>query len=178
MSIFNAAVGGLISLELQALEAEGSGKIISSPRVVTKDQTKATIKQGTKIPFLQRDVQGNSQQNFIEAELILDVTPRVTPDGRVFLELDIANNSPTIFNGETSIDEKAIHTSVLVGNGDTAVLGGIYQSTETLDQSKVPLLGDIPFLGALFRQKSVSKQHNELLIFITPKILPIDPLIK
>ena len=178
VSIFNAAVGGLISLELQALEAEGSGKIISSPRVVTKDQTKATIKQGTKIPFLQRDVQGNSQQNFIEAELILDVTPRVTPDGRVFLELDIANNSPTIFNGETSIDEKAIHTSVLVGNGDTAVLGGIYQSTETLDQSKVPLLGDIPFLGALFRQKSVSKQHNELLIFITPKILPIDPLIK
>jgi len=178
VSIFNAAVGGLISLELQALEAEGQGKIISSPRVVARDQTKATIKQGTKIPFLTRDSQGNALETFLDATLTLDVTPRVTPDGRIYMELDIMKNAPTTFNGQTSLDEKSIHTNVLVGNGDTAVLGGIYESTDSTSVSKVPLLGDIPILGNLFKQKSDTKERTELLLFITPKILPSDPLIK
>jgi len=178
VSIFNATVGGLISLELQALEAEGQGKVISSPRVVARDQTKATIRQGTRIPFLTRDTQGNALETFLDATLTLDVTPRVTPDGRIFMEVDVHKNAPIVFNGQTSLDEKSIHTNVLVGNGDTAVLGGIYESTDSTSVSKVPLLGDIPFLGNLFKQKSDSKERTELLLFITPKILPSDPLIK
>lgn len=178
ISIFNASVGALISLELQALESEGKGKVISSPRVVARDQTKATIKQGTQIPFLVLDRSGNALSTYKDATLTLDVTPRVTPDGRVYMELNVEKNSPTTFNGLTAIDTKSIQTNVLVGNGDTAVLGGIYESTESANDTKVPLLGDIPYLGNLFKQRSVSKQRTELLIFITPKILPTEPLIK
>jgi type IV pilus assembly protein PilQ len=178
VSIYNAAVGGLISLELQALESEGKGKVISSPRIVAKDQAKATIKQGTQIPILILDRSGNVSTTYKDATLTLDVTPRITPDGRVYMELVVEKNSPTTFNGSTAIDTKSIQTNVLVGNGDTAVLGGIYESAENNNESKIPLLGDIPYLGNLFKQRSISKQRTELLIFITPKILPSEPLVK
>jgi type IV pilus assembly protein PilQ len=178
VSIYNASVGGLISLELQALESEGKGKVISSPRIVARDQTKATIKQGTQIPILVLDRSGNVSTTYKDATLTLDVTPRITPDGRVYMELVVEKNSPTTFNGSTAIDTKSIQTNVLVGNGDTAVLGGIYESAENNNESKIPLLGDIPYIGNLFKQRSLSKQRTELLIFITPKILPAEPLVK
>ncbi|WP_374350075.1 type IV pilus secretin PilQ [Chitinimonas sp.] len=178
VSIFNASVGALISLELQALESEGKGKIISSPRVVARDQTKATIKQGTQIPILILDRNGNVSSTYKDATLTLDVTPRITPDGRVYMELVVEKNSPTTFNGSTAIDTKSVNTNVLVGNGDTAVLGGIYESAENGTEDKVPLLGDVPLLGNFFKKKSVSKQRTELLIFITPKILPAESLVK
>jgi type IV pilus assembly protein PilQ len=178
ISIFNSAVGGLISLEIQALESDGSGKLISSPRVVARDQAKARILQGTKIPFLNYSSSSGANTTFIDATLELDVTPRITPDGRIFMDLDITKNAPTTFNGSTAVDEKEIHTSVLVGNGDTAELGGIFESSEDNSTTKVPLLGDLPVIGNLFKSNTKDKSRTELLIFITPKILPADPLIK
>lgn len=167
----------LLDLELSALQTEGRGEVISKPRVVTTNQTKATIKQGVQIPFEQASSSGATTITFKEAVLSLEVTPLITPDDRVDLTLKINNDSvgeivPTALGGSVpSIDTRSIETRVLVDNGETIVLGGIYEQTRRTDRSKVPVLGDIPGLGALFRNRSIQNDKAELLIFVTPTII-------
>jgi type IV pilus assembly protein PilQ len=164
-----------VDLRLSALEAGGEGKIVSTPRVTTLNGQKATIAQGTKIPYTTTSQDGTNIQ-FENAELKLDVTPEINPDGSVILDIKASNSAVgTIYqtsNGETpSIDEKKAETKVLVRNGQTTVIGGIFVESERESNTGVPLLKDIPFLGYLFKSTTKSKERRELLIFITPRIL-------
>jgi len=167
----------LLDLELSALKTEGRGEVISTPRVVTTNQSQATIKQGVQIPYEEASASGAATVSFKEATLSLQVTPLITPDDRVDLTLKINNDSigeivPTALGGAVpSIDTRSIETRVLVDNGQTIVLGGIYEQIKRTDRSKVPLLGDIPGFGALFRNKSIQNDKAELLIFVTPTII-------
>lgn len=167
----------LLDLELSALKTEGRGEVISTPRVVTTNQTKAKIEQGVQIPFEEASSSGATTISFKDATLSLEVTPLITPDDRVDLTLIIKNDSigeiiPTALGGSVpSIDTRSIETRVLVDNGQTIVLGGIYEQVKRTDKSKVPFLGDIPGLGALFRNKSIQNDKAELLIFVTPTII-------
>ncbi len=167
----------LLDLELSALKSEGRGEVISTPRVVTTNQKEAKIKQGVQIPYEQATSSGATSIVFREAVLSLEVTPLITPDDRVDLTLKINNdtigeNVPTSLGGSIpTIDTRQIETRVLVDNGQTIVLGGIYEQVKRTDRSKVPVLGDIPGLGALFRNKAVQNDKAELLIFVTPTII-------
>ncbi|MBL4661269.1 MAG: type IV pilus secretin PilQ [Alcanivoracaceae bacterium] len=167
----------LLDLELSALETEGRGEVVSTPRVVATNQKLAKIKQGVEIPFEQATSSGATSIIFKEAVLSLEVTPLITPDDRVDLTLkvnkdSIGENVPTSLGGSIpSIDTRSIETRVLVDNGQTIVLGGIYEQTRRTDRSKVPILGDIPGIGALFRNKAVQNDKSELLIFVTPTII-------
>jgi type IV pilus assembly protein PilQ len=167
----------LLDLELSALETEGRGEVISTPRVVTTNQTKASIKQGVQVPFEEASSSGATTISFKDAVLSLEVTPLITPDDRVDLTLKINNDSigenvPTSFGGSIpTIDTRSIETRVLVDNGQTIVLGGIYEQIKRTDRSKVPVLGDIPGLGAFFRNKTIQNDKAELLIFVTPTII-------
>ena len=167
----------LLDLELSALETEGRGEVTSNPRVITTNQKLATIKQGVQIPYEQSSSSGATTIAFKEAVLSLEVTPLITPDERVDLTLKInkdsvGENVPTSLGGSIpSIDTRSIETRVLVKNGQTIVLGGIYEQIKRTDKSKVPLLGDIPGLGALFRNKAIQNDKAELLIFVTPTII-------
>ncbi|WP_211236929.1 type IV pilus secretin family protein [Chitinimonas koreensis] len=167
VTLLNNSVGALLSLELQALEAEGNGRTISSPRVITGDQQKAVIRQGSRF-FINRSTTDGLVSEEKEAVLMLEVTPRITPDRKVFMELKISKDA--LQPGQV-IDTRSIQTNVLVGNGETAVLGGIYELTESDTVTKVPLLGDVPVLGSLFKTKARANNKSELLIFITPRIL-------
>ncbi len=172
LSLFNAAATRFISLELSALEADGKGKIISSPRIVTADQLKALIEQGTELPYQQATSSGATSVSFRKANLKLEVTPQITPDGNVILDVDV--NKDSVGQNTTAgfaIDTKHVKTQVLVENGGTIVLGGIFQQTERKEVSKVPLFGDIPVFGNLFKTTSQVNDKTELLIFLTPKIL-------
>ncbi|MCC5795633.1 MAG: type IV pilus secretin PilQ [Chromatiales bacterium] len=167
----------LVDLELSALQAEGRGEVVSSPRVITANQRRASIRQGVEIPFQEAASSGATTTQFKEAVLSLTVTPQVTPDNRVILDLLVTKDSigqvvTTERGGQVpSIDTRAIETQVLVNNGQTVVLGGIYETEENNIQTKVPILGDLPAVGALFRSTRVSSTKTELLIFVTPKIL-------
>jgi type IV pilus assembly protein PilQ len=167
----------LLDLELSALETEGRGEVTSNPRVITTNQKLAKIKQGVQIPFEQSSSSGATTIAFKEAVLSLEVTPLITPDDRVDLTLKInkdsvGENVPTSLGGSIpSIDTRSIETRVLVKNGQTIVLGGIYEQIKRTDKSKVPVLGDIPGLGALFRNKAIQNDKAELLIFVTPTII-------
>ena len=172
LSLFSPAANRFLNLELSALEADGKGKIISSPRVITADQTKAIIEQGTELPYQVATSSGATSIQFRKANLKLEVKPQITPEGSVIMVLDINKDSvgqstPSGF----AIDTKHVQTEVLVENGGTVVIGGIFTQTETSDTSKVPLLGDVPYVGALFRNTVKSAVKTELLIFITPKIV-------
>lgn len=172
VSIFNSITSRLLTLELSALEADGKGKIVSSPRIVTADQTKALIEQGTEFPYQQATSSGATSIAFRKANLKLEVTPQITPEGNIILELDINKDS----RGETTqagiaIDTKHIKTQVLVENGGTVVIGGIFELTETNDESKVPFLGDIPAVGNLFKVRTRTSSKKEMLVFITPKMV-------
>ncbi|AMO98315.1 type IV pilus secretin PilQ family protein [Collimonas arenae] len=172
LSLFNAAASKFISLELSALEADGQGKIISSPRVVTADQQKALIEQGTEIPYQNATSSGATSVEFKKANLKLEVTPQITPDGNVILTVDVTNDSVgAVVPGGVSINTKHVQTQVQVENGGTVVIGGIYTQTISNDVNKVPLLGDIPVLGYLFKQSAVTNKRTELLIFLTPKVV-------
>ncbi|MFI0472170.1 type IV pilus secretin PilQ [Halomonas sp. HMF6819] len=163
----------LLDLELRALESEGKSQTISQPRIITANQRTATIRQGEERAFQSVDVQGNPDTQFKEAELSLEVTPQITPDNRIIMDLVIKNDSfrESEFGGEPPIDTNQIETQVLVDNGQTVVLGGIL-TTEQLSQiSKTPLLGDLPLLGRLFRYNQESNEKVELLVFITPRLL-------
>ncbi|KAF3998804.1 type IV pilus secretin PilQ [Glaciimonas immobilis] len=172
LTLFNAAASKFISLELSALEAEGEGKIISSPRVVTADQQKALIEQGTEIPYQSATSSGATSVEFKKANLKLEVTPQITPDGNVILTVDVTNDSVgQVVPGGVSINTKHVQTQVQVENGGTVVIGGIYTQTISNSVNKVPLLGDIPVLGYLFKQTAIVNKRTELLIFLTPKVV-------
>ena len=172
ISLFSAAANRFLNLELSALEADGKGKLVSSPRIVTADQTKAMIEQGTEFPYQQATSSGATAVAFRRATLKLEVTPQITPEGNIILDLDINKDS----RGETTaagiaINTKHIKTQVLVENGGTVVIGGIFELTETENEAKVPLLGDLPAVGNLFKTKSRSANKQEMLVFITPKMI-------
>ncbi len=171
-SLFSASANRFLNLELSALEADGKGKIISSPRVVTEDKNPAIIEQGVELPYQVATSSGATSITFKKANLRLEVTPQITPDGMVILEVNVNKDS----RGEETragfaINTQNVQTKVMIENGGTVVLGGIYQQSERTDINKVPLLGDIPFLGNLFKQTNKQSQKTELLVFITPKII-------
>ncbi len=162
----------LLQLELHALQAEGRGEVLSNPRVITSNQQEALIEQGTEIPFQEASSSGATATAFKKAVLSLKVKPQITPDDRIILDLNVTNDSVgAVFNGIPSIDTRELSTQVLVDNGETVVLGGIYQQTIRSDVTKVPVLGDIPYLGRIFRRVEDQDDKNELLIFVTPKIV-------
>ena len=162
----------LLQLELDALQVEGRGEVLSNPRVITSNQTEAVIEQGTQIPFAEASSSGAATITFRPAVLQLKVTPQITPDDRVIMDLAVSQDTVgQVFAGVPSIDTRAVETQVLVDNGETVVLGGVYEQTTRTDVTKVPLFGDLPYLGRLFRQDLNSDSRSELLIFVTPKIL-------
>lgn len=172
VSLFGAGAGPFLNLEISALEADGKGKVVSSPRVVTADQKPATIEQGTELPYQVASSSGATSIAFRKANLKLDVTPQITPDGNIILELDVTKDTvgqstPAGF----AIDTKHIKTQVLVENGGTVVIGGIFTEDQTESEVKVPFFGDLPGIGILFKNKSRSTTKREMLVFITPKML-------
>jgi len=172
MLLFNSSLSKLLSVELTALETDSQGKVISSPRVVTSDQTEATITTGTDIPYQQASSSGATNVAFKTAALSLSVKPQITPDDHVIMDIKVNKDSVgTLYAGVPSIDTNAIKTQVLVENGGTVVIGGVYSQTISDGVNKVPWLGDIPVLGFLFRSTAKVDNKSELLIFITPKII-------
>ncbi len=177
IQVANLADGNILDLQLSALESESKAEIIASPRITTANQQTAYIEQGTEIPYTESSSSGATSISFKKAVLALEVTPQITPDNKVILDLlinqDTVGSIVTTSDGSesVSIDTQEISTQVLVDNGETVVLGGIYQQTMNSTVKKVPLLGDIPFLGALFRSTSEDTSKDELLIFVTPRIV-------
>lgn len=162
----------MIDLELAAMQREGQGEVVSSPRVITANQKEATIEQGVEVPYQEASSSGATSVAFKKAVLSLKVTPQITPDDRVIMDLSINKDSVgAIYSGVPSINTREIATQVLVENGETVVLGGVYETSASKDVAKVPLLGDLPLLGRLFRNDINVNDKEELLIFITPKIL-------
>lgn len=173
-ALYNVGHSVILGLELQAMQAEDKGRIISSPRVMTADRQEATIEQGTEIPYQEASSSGATSVAFKKAVLSLKVKPQITPDNHVMMDItvnkDSANFQQTV-NGTPSLSTEKITTQVLVDNGGTVVLGGIYQQQLDNVVNKVPFLGDIPLLGALFRSSQKIDKRSELLIFITPKVI-------
>ena len=172
ISLFSSAANRFLNLEISALEADGKGRVVSSPRVVTADQTKALIEQGTEFPYQQATSSGATSIAFRKAVLKLEVTPQITPEGNIILDLDVNKDSPgTPVEGGMSINTKRVRTQVLVENGGTVVIGGIFELNERESENKVPMLGDIPVVGNLFKQKTRQAEKQEMLVFITPKMI-------
>jgi type IV pilus assembly protein PilQ len=173
LSLFSATANRFLNLEISALEAEGKGKLVSSPRVITADQQKAIIEQGEEIPYQVATSSGATSIVFRKANLKLEVTPQITPEGNVILDVDITKDSRGALAGSAgfAINTKHVKTQVLVENGGTVVIGGIFEQLDREDVSKVPLLGDIPYLGYLFKTKTKASTKTELLIFLTPKVV-------
>jgi type IV pilus assembly protein PilQ len=174
LSLLTFGKSTLLNLELSALETDKRGKVISSPRVITANQQKAVIEQGAEIPYI---TPASAASNvpavaFKKAVLSLEVTPQITPDNRIIMDLYVKKDAVgQIFNNVPSIDTQNVRTQVLVGNGETAVLGGIFEQAERRDLSKVPFFGDLPFIGNAFKNTVRSNEKSELLIFVTPKIV-------
>jgi type IV pilus assembly protein PilQ len=171
--------GNILDLELSALESENKGEIIASPRITVANQQEAYIEQGTEIPFVQSTSSGATSVEFKKAVLSLRVTPHITPDNRIILNLVVTQDTrgdtvSTSTGPAVAIDTQEISTQVLVENGETIVLGGIFQQTSTNDISKVPLLGDLPLIGKLFSTQGKREEKRELLIFVTPRIITTD----
>lgn len=174
LSLFNQAANRFLSLEISALEAEGKGKIVSSPRVVTADQIKATIRQGTQIPYQSAapGAAGGTQVSFKDAVLKLEVTPQITPEGGILLDVDVSKDSRgQDTTAGPAIDTKQVRTQVLVENGGTVVIGGIFEQQDTENVNKVPVLGDLPGVGNLFKNRTRETRKTELLVFLTPKVI-------
>jgi type IV pilus assembly protein PilQ len=172
VSLFNSAATRFLSLEISALEADGKGKIVSSPRVITADQVKALIEQGEELPYQTATSSGATALQFRKANLKLEVTPQITPEGNVILDVDVTKDSVgRVTSAGFAIDTKHVKTQVLVDNGGTVVIGGIFEQRERDDVTKVPFLGDIPVLGNLFKTRTRSTNKTELLIFLTPKVV-------
>jgi type IV pilus assembly protein PilQ len=170
--LFNSAATRFLNLELTALEADGKGKVIASPRVLTADQVEAVIEQGTEIPYQQATSSGATSVSFRKANLALKVKPQITPDGNVIMTLDVNKDQPGATTpAGVAINTKHVKTEVLVENGGTVVIGGIFEQTDRTDVTKIPLLGDIPVLGYLFKNTSSTSAKTELLVFITPRVV-------
>ena len=173
-AVFGAGSRAAIGLELDAMETGDKGKVLANPRIMTADRVEASIEQGTEIPYQEASSSGATSVSFKKANLSLKVTPQITPDNRVLMEIQINKDtvsSTLIVNSTPAIDTKVVKTQVMVENGGTVVIGGIYQQTLDNTINKVPLLGDIPFLGALFRSKVEKNNRTELLVFITPRVV-------
>ncbi|ALX10092.1 secretin [Burkholderia cepacia JBK9] len=171
-TLFAAPLSRVLDVELSALEAQGRGQIVSRPRVVTADRVKAIVEQGSELPYQAKVGNGMSGVQFRRATLKLEVEPQITPDGRVVLDLDVTKDSvgePTAAG--PAIHTKHVQTRVEVENGGTVAIGGIYEQLNRNDVTRVPLLGKIPFLGALFRHRAQRDQRNELVVFITPTVV-------
>lgn len=172
VSLFNAGANQFLNLEISAMEADGKGRVVASPRVITADQTKALIEQGTELPYQVSNGTGAASISFRKANLKLEVTPQITPEGAVVLELDIAKDSVgQITTAGYAINTKHIKTQVLVDNGGTVVIGGILEAADKDDEAKVPGLGQLPGLGWLFKSQQLTQRKTEMLIFVTPRVL-------
>jgi type IV pilus assembly protein PilQ len=172
LSLFSATANRFLNLELSALEAEGKGKIISSPRVITADQVQAVVEAGEEIPYQVATSSGATSITFRKANIRLEVTPQITPEGNVILDVDVNKDSRGISTSAGfTIDTKHVKTTALVENGGTVVLGGLFTQNDSDEVNKVPLLGDIPILGNLFKSRTRISNRTELLIFITPRII-------
>ena len=162
----------LLELELSALESEGSAEVIARPKVITADKQQASISSGVQIPYQEASSSGATSVSFVEAVLGLNVTPQITPDDRIIMELEIKQDTVgAVFNGVPSINTNTIKTQVLVDDGETIVLGGIFTTQTTESVTKTPFIGDLPYVGRFFRRNTRSDQKQELLIFITPRII-------
>jgi type IV pilus assembly protein PilQ len=172
LSLFRLPAGLLLNLELSALESDKRGKIVSSPRVTTANQQKAIIAQGVQIPYRVASASGASTVEFKDAELSLEVTPQITPDDKIIMDLLVNKDSQGVnTDAGPAINTQRVETQVLVANGETAVLGGIYEQTERNDVDKVPFFGDLPIIGNAFKRRVKQDDKTELLIFITPRIM-------
>jgi len=172
MLLFNNSMSKLLSVELTALETDSKGKVISSPRVVTSDKTEATIEAGTEVPYQQASSSGATNVAFKKATLSLKVKPQITPDNNVIMDIKVNKDSVgTLYAGVPSIDTNQVSTQVLVENGGTVVIGGVYLQVESTGEDKVPFFGDLPIVGHLFKSSSRLENKSELLVFITPKIM-------
>jgi len=172
LSLFSASASRFLNLELSALEEDGSGRIISSPRVITADQVQAVVESGEELPYQQATSSGATSVSFQKAQIRLQVTPQITPEGNVILDVEVNKDSiGQATSAGFAINTNHVKTTALVENGGTVVLGGLFQQTEADTVDKIPFLGDIPFLGNLFKSTSKLVTRNELLIFITPRII-------
>ncbi len=170
--LFNSTLSRLLNIEISALEADGKGKIISSPRVLTADQVEALIEQGTEIPYQQATSSGATSVSFRKANLSLKVKPQITPDGNIIMTLDVNKDQPGAATAAgLQINTKHVKTEVLVENGGTVVIGGIFEQSDRTDVTKVPFFGDLPLVGWLFKNSTYSNSKTELLVFITPRIV-------
>jgi len=170
--LFNSSLTKFLNLEISALEADGKGKTISSPRVLTADQVEAVVEQGTEIPYQQATSSGATSVSFRKANLSLKVKPQITPDGNVIMTLDVNNDVPGATTpAGIAITTKHVKTEVLVENGGTVVIGGIYSQQDRTDNTRVPFFGDLPYIGFLFRNQVNTSSKTELLVFITPRVV-------
>ena len=170
--LFNNAATRFLNLELSALVSDGRGQILSNPRVVTADKKEASIEQGTQIPYQSASSSGATSVAFKSASLALKVTPQITPNGDVMLDLSVNKDSVGVnTSAGPSIDTKAIKTQVLVEDGGTVVIGGIYTQDDQVNESRVPFFGDLPYIGNLFKTRTSTRDRREMLVFITPKII-------
>lgn len=169
----------LLDLELSAMQADGRGEIISTPKVLTSDKQTASIISGTQIPYQEASASGATSTSFVTAALSMQVTPNITPEGKIGLQLSINNDAPRQMpTGEYAIDTDSIKTNVVVDDGQTMVLGGVFRNTLSNAENKVPFLGDLPYVGNLFKRKVRSNNKQELLIFVTPKLINSGELIQ
>ncbi|WP_350560325.1 type IV pilus secretin PilQ [Psychrobacter sp. CAL346-MNA-CIBAN-0220] len=161
----------MLDLELSALQADNRGEVISTPKILTTDKQTAKVSSGTQIPYQEAAASGATSTSFKEAALSLEVTPNITPDGKIGMQLNITNGTPTIINGDVAIAEDSISTNVIVEDGQTVVLGGVFKNRISKGVEKVPFLGDLPYIGHAFRRDMRSNDKQELLIFVTPKLI-------
>lgn len=164
----------LLDLELSAMEATGNGEIVSQPKVVTSDKETAKILKGTEVPYQEASSSGATTVSFKEASLSLEVTPQITPDSRIIMEVKVTKDEPDYLNavlGVPPIKKNEVNAKVLVNDGETIVIGGVFSNTQSKTTAKVPFLGDVPYLGRLFRSDTVSEAKSELLVFLTPRIM-------
>jgi len=161
----------MLDLELSALQADNRGEVISTPKILTADKQTAKVSSGTQIPYQEASASGATTTSFKEAALSLEATPNITPDGKIGLQLNISNGTPTIINGDVAISEDSISTNVIVEDGQTIVLGGVFKNRNSTGVEKVPFLGDLPYIGKAFRRDMRSTDKQELLIFVTPKLI-------
>jgi len=172
VSLFGSSLTRFLNLELSALEADQRGKVVSSPRVLTADQSKAVIEQGTELPYQRATSSGATAVSFRKANLRLEVTPQITPEGNVILAVEVNRDAVgQLTSAGFAIDTRRVQTQVLVENGGTVVIGGIYEQFERNRTDKVPLLGDIPVLGYLFRNNQKTNDRTELMVFLTPRVV-------
>ncbi|RFQ13525.1 type IV pilus secretin PilQ, partial [Pseudomonas sp. ATCC 13867] len=164
----------MLDLQLSAMEKSGNGEVVSQPKVVTSDKETAKILKGSEIPYQEASSSGATSVSFKEAALALEVTPQITPDNRILMEVKVNKDEPDYanrLNGVPPIKKNEVNAKVLVNDGETIVIGGVFSNTQTKAVDKVPFLGDVPFIGRLFRRDSITDSKNELLVFITPRIM-------